>query len=353
MWGLVHAVTSIGGLDDILFTSMKEAHLPASYLASEICMQWASIISKTAWDTLRSLCCHRYRLLSKLDIVISAWGKISNEGIIVDYNARKSIGLGDVEDRHQWFSKWSMIQVTRVMDLSMHLLAEMELLSSFETASFIWYVDYINSTRHFALGKTREFRTTVDREVYDASVADAQAVVAEHKKKKSANKGHTAGGRELKEAKRVLDAPPPTPLAMGCEEQLLRVNTQMLRGILRILLCASREGFIPRPPESEYTTMSLRFDQRYRSFRDVSGPPPTSLADFESTVETLEKAEPTVDALLTSATTCLENAKTMLTYLRKIVVQNLPPALSGDRYLITPFTYESDAAERCMSLLKV
>lgn len=357
-WGLAHSACSLNELGEMLIESMNHSKVPKAFLSLPLVTQWATRISKPAWESIKMLCGSRYRILTKLDQLMATWGKVAEEAAVVDFEVRSQSGLTG-EDNQQWFEKWVLRQVVQFMALHMNVMAEMNLLSSFEASSFIWYTEYVASSKMWVLQKLRELGYILDRAVYDAKIMEAQALVKESKKNKKA-----ASGKELKEAKRLLEsAEPPQAPQPGLEEQLVRGYIQLMRGSMRLSVCLERLGLIRPPAHNEFTSLEFRFMNRYRCFHVVNSPPTCSLDDFIRTKNMVLSGESTIGQLITNASVCFQNAKIILDFIRKSYVPNPPAAPETFKYpmgCVAPkgfspivISLESEIVDKATALLKV
>jgi hypothetical protein len=322
-WGLLHSACSLNELGDMLVESMHVFKIPKAFISQPIVTQWATRISKPAWESLKMLCGSRYRVLTKLDQLMATWAKLAEEAAVVDFEVREQSGL-EGEDNHQWFEKWVLRQVVHLMALHMNVMAEMNLLSSFEVSSFLWYTEYVASTKLWVLQKLREFNYMLEKTIYDTKIMEAQALIKESKKNKKA-----ASGKEVKEAKRLVEsAEAPVAPQPSIEEQLVRGYIQLLRGSMRVSMALERLGLIRPPAPNEFTSLELRFVNRYRCFHVLSSPPPCTLDDFNKTKSMVESNETSVEQLLANASICFQNAKIILDFIRKTHTPD-PPLSSG------------------------
>jgi hypothetical protein len=311
-WGLLHSMCSLNELGDMLLESMHLFKIPNAFISQPLVTQWATRISKPAWESLKMLCGSRYRVLTKLDQLMATWGKVAEEAAVVDFEVRAQSGIQG-EDDQQWFEKWVLRQIVNLMALHMNVMAEMNLLSSFEVSSFLWYTEYVASTKLWVLQKLRELNYMLEKTIYDSKIMEAQALVKESKKNKKA-----ASGKDVKEAKRLLESSgAPNAPQPSAEEQLVRGYIQLLRGSMRVSMALERLGLIRPPAPNDFTSLELRFVNRYRCFHVLSSPPPCSLDDFHRTQAIVQSSESTINQLITNATVCFQNAKIILDFVRK------------------------------------
>lgn len=119
-------------------TSLQRKSFPEQLLSMDIMRErWVDILAKVCWETLRTLCVHRNKLLPRLDGILNSWGILSAEAAFVDSQYRQN--LGEDDESQQWCSLWCVCQTTLLMDLHLGLSMEMEIISPPEIDYFYWY----------------------------------------------------------------------------------------------------------------------------------------------------------------------------------------------------------------------
>lgn len=356
-WGLVHTLCSLGGIEDLLINSMKLCLLPDAYTSVQLCAEWVASFAKVAWESLKVMCMWRYKCFMKLDSNITSWNKVSEDAPRIDHTINLQLypegALGPAQTEIYWGTKWCMRLVSTLLESHLLLMSELDLLSGFELDSYYWFLEYVSSTRVWAIRKLREMRYAYDKAMFEFKIAQATKLIKDQKK----NKNSKISGKQVKDAKRVLESPAPPVPAAPAEEMLALASNHIYKGIVRLMISLLRLGFIRAAPDVEFTSKDTRFNNRYGLYRSLSHIALVSLSDFDKAVFQIDEMESTVPAKLASASAFLSNAKAALDNLRKTSfsgqdILRVDGAASKD-YSIFKYTLDTELSEKCVGLIKV
>jgi hypothetical protein len=362
-WGLVHSLCAMGGIEALLLASMKASWLPEGFTSFPLCGEWISTFGKVAWESLKVMCMFRYRCLVKLDANIMSWNKVSEDAPRVDQATLPHLypaGLAvPAQTEIYWATKWVMRIMSVLMENHLLLLAELDLLSTFELDSFYWFLEYVTSTRIWSIRKLREMRFYYDKAIHEFQIAEATQLMKDEKKNKNKKGAVKISGKQVKDARKVIETPQPGPVRAPADEVLSLAANHVYKGVDRLLLSLSASGLIRAAPAcSEGASAETRFNCRYALYRSLSHLQAVSLRDFERAVASIDAAEPAVPQKLASASAYFTNAQRELNQMRKTILADVPKLNVATKKVIADFsvftyTVETDASEKCTGLAKV
>lgn len=308
--------------------------------------QYIESVSGACWDTLRALCSHRNRIMVKLEAPLSAWGNLIHEGNIIDRMFRDINQIAD--EKQQWCMLWSSMVCTTLMDLSIGLMIEYDLLSIEEMGYIFWYWEYIYSSKLIALERLRTMRFEVENIMYSALLDAEMTSRKDDLRKKASSKG-----KKIKQIEKLINDPSirtdaidalfkrqifePLSIQYTCEELYVRGRGQLCRGVFRMVVAFSQLGLI-REFDSAFTTQKIKFDQRFRSFAGIPYP---SLLPFSEYLRTINNGKPLPDSsetaglvlansvppvdiqiLVSTSLQCFQQGKKIFEALRKIPINS-------------------------------
>ena len=99
-------------------------------------------LAAVCWDTLRTLCTNRNKILPRSDTLLESWGHVISEAQFLDEKLCEAAGISD--GRQNWHVLGHDYPHAG-RDPPLKLLAECELLSAQEPDYFYWYGEYLYS----------------------------------------------------------------------------------------------------------------------------------------------------------------------------------------------------------------
>ena len=359
-WGLIHTICSLGGIESLLLASMKASYIPNGYTSAPLCSEWIASFGKVAWESLKIFCMFRYRCLLKLENNILSWSKVSEDAPrvdqIIDSSLYSDISSTSRPSEIYWATKWCLRAMSTLMETHLLLFAELDLLSSFELDSYYFFLEYVTSTKIWVFRKLREMRYKHDSAIHAHAVATAAKLVKDHKK----GKGAKLTGKQLKEAKKEMESPPPVVLPILIEESAAIAANLLYKGLVRLIICLLRIGYIRAAPEHEISEKEIRFNSRYSLYRSLSHLVPVSLQDFEKAIGVLDRQHETGQDMLNAAASFFSESKSAFDHLRKVRLTGAlalsiskPDVDPGPSYDTLNYTVETDMISKCMVFIKV
>ena len=195
-------------------------------------------LAAVCWDTLRTLCTNRNKILPRSDTLLESWGHVISEAQFLDEKLCEAAGISD--GRQNWCTFWAMTTLTQVMTLHWKLLAECELLSAQELDYFYWYGEYLYSMTIMC----RETLLTLSYELESMHVQDLHRELFLQAKDRISEARTQVEKKKIKNellssAPRLPEPPNVKNLPFLLEAYASR---DLCRGLSRVAIASSRPG---------------------------------------------------------------------------------------------------------------
>lgn len=303
-------------MDKFLVNSLLQKSVPEKLLfVNSSVIEWLRAApALAAWEMIKLTAVNRNRFFARLEHVFQLWGNVVTESLYLDEQVNEEImsnpeysdiiSPDKVGNHMYWFATWSVIHSTNLMDLHMKLMIEMSIIELKEFDYFYWYWDFIFSTHSHALDKMK-----------------SQMIQLKLKSVKN----------KKEEMAKLLDS------ARFENDSYYRGCGQVCRGNFRLVIACKYLGLIPDDEQSlmtnRFTSASVIFANRFKSFQEIINPTPLSYHEYASTVskDLTQLASSTrgesraAQALqiINSAIICFQNAKGCFDEARKAGIGKL------------------------------
>eukprot|EP01038_Epipyxis_sp_PR26KG_P016017 gene16017-21740_t len=369
-------------MHNLLYKSMSMRGIPTVFIDSDlVSFTWIqSSLSIAMWDTLKTLCVNRNKLFGRMEGILSYFGTISADSLIIDGELKKIFKEYfeiPLMLKQQWFSSWAMIITTSLMDQYLSLMMEFQLLEVNELDYFFWYWDFVCNSYIFSIDKLKTARFEYDTYLYEnplfivTPIMSSSAFVTDsethgddgddekdltpednnknnetdnnnqlnntknnNSKKKKKKKKSTSKASQSQVIQPIIPTRlPPKKWVQSADEGLMRSKSVILKGIFRLLVVIERLK-LENKPEFNFTNYDGRFRQRFHAFEAIVNPPPLNHEEFLKTIAVRSEnnnnnsltlsndAMIEIKAILGITAQCFQNARLYVDELKKLIPTN-------------------------------
>ena len=256
-------------------------------------------------------------MLIRLDSVLDSWGVVFQDANTMDQTLAQ---LHPSIQPVTWFTYWTCVQVTALMDLHMCVVVEGDLLTLQEMDYFYWYWEYICASRLWTFTNIRNWRNQLDGIRYCTRREEAEKIVSKAQllKKAKRKKDLAAMSTELQVAQQTLLEQPPTPVVLTPDELVTRLKSQLCGAMYRLYVALNLMGAkntsktsFPFGPD-----WAGRFEQRFIAFTVIPYLPMMSFEKYRHDTEVVtEKRDP--GAIIDVVENAYKNARNYLQDVRQ------------------------------------
>jgi hypothetical protein len=178
---------------------------------------------------MHAMLVYRYRLVSRLDILLQSWGTMIREASFADVRFRTANKIED--SRQLYLANWILKRVIQLMILQMELMAEQDLVSPDEFDYYYWYWDYLTSSGLYVMERLRDLKVA-------KQAAQAEMEAAQRRANRTGKKARAKKTKPTKQLKELQEANQPTN-----EEYFWEAERELCRGYFRVRLNMAIRAF--------------------------------------------------------------------------------------------------------------
>mmetsp|Transcript_22723 Transcript_22723/g.37581 ORF Transcript_22723/g.37581 Transcript_22723/m.37581 type:complete len:725 (+) Transcript_22723:133-2307(+) len=272
------AVGELNGMPSDLWRSVKEL---------EPCRERLDQLTQAAWARMRLSCLNRARERRKLRVYLIEWAPLQELADSLDSDLQNA---GLLESPVQPFGTWVLTCTLNSMSRFLLLGFELDLYAPCEYQMIYFYLESLCDMRLQLYAATQ----------HSANIQNGASTNVASKKE---SKGKKKGKADAKGPAKVLTGSAATrfELQMAAALRELSCGLTMLLGLLREL------KLLP-PADLEFTSLAMRFEQRFALFSQLVQPAPLPLERYFDMCITKLQELPR-EQLNAATASCLKNAK--------------------------------------------